>query len=78
MSSSPENRKNEHSEILARLRANPRVSMIRIASPEECSAGLSIQGVYDKDAVPELPHSGCSRKGGCICRYEPVLNDIYP
>jgi len=71
-------RKTENAETLSRLIANTRVSRIRIASPEDCNAGLHIQGVYDKDSVPELPHSGCSREGGCICKYEPVLNDIYP
>jgi hypothetical protein len=78
MSPEIKDRKKENAETLSRLIANPRVSRIRIASPGDCNAGLRVQGVYDKDSVPELPISGCSREGGCICKYEPVLNDVYP
>jgi hypothetical protein len=68
----------QQAEILEKLRANPRVKAIRVAAPQECSMGQSVQGVYDKDNVPELPLKGCSRPGGCICTYEPVLDTIYP
>lgn len=78
MTTNVEEKKAEHAEVLKRLIANPRVSKIRIASPDDCRTGLGFQGVYDKESVPELPFSGCSREGGCICRYEPFLNDIYP
>jgi len=64
--------------MLERMRANPRVAQIRLAAPEDCLVGLSIQGVYDKEDVPSLPRKECSRPGGCICTYEPVLNTIYP
>lgn len=66
-------------EVLARLQANQRVSAIRLAAPHDCRKGLSLQGVYQKDdQIPELPVKSCSRPGGCICTYEPVLNTIYP
>jgi hypothetical protein len=65
-------------EILARLRDNPRVAHIRLAAPEDCLLGLSLQGVYEKENVPPIPRKECSRPGGCICTYEPVLNTIYP
>lgn len=68
----------QQAEILARLKGNHRVSRIRVAAPEECRVGLSIQGVYSKGDAPTVPVLGCSRPGGCICTYEPVLNDIYP
>jgi hypothetical protein len=69
----------EKANTLARLKANPRVSAIRVAAPQDCRKGLSIQGVYDKDGeIPELPVKSCSRPGGCICTYEPVLNTIHP
>lgn len=68
----------QQSDILAKLRGNPRVRMIRLASPEDCNVGQSIQGVFTKEDAPELPFKGCSRAGGCICAYEPVLDDIYP
>ena len=71
--------KTNKAETLARLKANPRVSAIRVASPQDCLKGLSIQGVYDKRGeIPELPVKSCSRPGGCICTYEPILNTIHP
>ena len=78
MSTEIDTKAQEQAESLARLKKNKRVSSIRIGAPKDCSVGISIQGVYDKDAVPELPHKGCSRPDGCICQYEPVLNEIYP
>ena len=68
----------EQSEALERLRANPRVELIRVAGPEDCSTAQTVQGAYSKNEVPGLPIAACSRKGGCICAYGPVLNDIYP
>jgi hypothetical protein len=68
----------QQAEILVRLRANPRVLTIRVAAPEECNVGQSVQGVYSKEDAPELPVKGCSRPGGCICAYEPILDEIFP
>ena len=72
------NKTSEKAEMLARLRQNPRVAHIRLAAPDDCQYGLSLQGVYDKDDVPMIPRKECSRPGGCICTYEPVLNTIHP
>lgn len=63
---------------LSRLRANRRVSQIVVLAPQDCVLGQSIQGLYNPDEVPELPAEGCSRPGGCICRYEPFLSEIFP
>ena len=71
-------KKKQQKDILARLIENPRVIKIRLAAPQECAVGQSKQGVYEKDNVPELPLKGCSRPGGCICTYEPILSEIYP
>jgi hypothetical protein len=68
----------QQAELLAKLQANPRVELVRVAGPDNCSTAQTVQGVYDKLEVPVLPVEGCSRRGGCICTYEPVLNDIYP
>lgn len=72
------NRTTEKAEMLARLRQNPRVIRIQLASPDDCQFGLSIQGAYDKDSVPSIPRKECSRPGGCICTYEPILDTIFP
>lgn len=71
-------KKQQQAEILKRLQEKNRVSMIRVAAPPECNVGQTVQGVYPKETTPALPVKGCSRPGGCICAYEPVLNDIYP
>jgi len=68
----------QQSELLAKLQANPRVELVRVAGPDDCSTAQTVQGVYAKTEVPVLHVEGCSRPGGCICAYEPVLNDIYP
>ena len=68
----------QKAQMLERMRANPRVANIRLAAPDDCLFGLSIQGVYDKDNVPPIPRKECSRPDGCICTYEPILNTIYP
>ena len=68
----------QQGELLAQLRANPRVELVRVAGPQDCSTAQTVQGVYSKLEVPLLPVEGCSRPDGCICTYEPVLNDIYP
>ena len=71
-------KKRQQAEQLAELRANPRVELVRVAGPDNCSTAQGVQGVYSKSGVPVLPVEGCSRRGGCICTYEPVLSDIYP
>ena len=68
----------QQAELLAKLQSNPRVELIRVAGPDNCSTAQTVQGVYSKMEVPTLPVEGCSRRNGCICAYEPVLNDIYP
>jgi hypothetical protein len=64
--------------MLKKYQDNSRVSVIRVSAPSECTVGQMIQGVYAKDETPELPHKACARPGGCICSYDPVLDDIYP
>jgi hypothetical protein len=68
----------QQGQVLAALRANPRVELVRVAGPDDCSTAQTVQGVYNQLEVPMLPVEGCSRPGGCICNYEPVLKEIYP
>jgi hypothetical protein len=64
---------------LARFKANPRISRIRIIVPEDaCPACRHLEGEYDKDSVPELPLLDCSHPLGCRSFYEPKLEEIYP
>jgi hypothetical protein len=58
---------------------NPRVSSVRInVAGDACPLCYESRGTFKKDAVPHLPHEGCSHANGCRCTYEPVLTDIYP
>ena len=64
---------------LKRMQNNPRVTSVRInVAGDACPLCNESRGTFEKDAVPALPHEGCSHENGCRCTYEPVLNDIYP
>ena len=64
---------------LRQYKENPRVSLIRInVAGDACPLCYESRGSFEKDAVPRLPHEGCSHARGCRCTYEPVLNEIYP
>lgn len=64
---------------LRRFIENPRVSAIRISvAAGSCPLCYEGRGTFPKQAVPALPHEGCSHQYGCRCTYEPVLNDIFP
>lgn len=64
---------------LKRLRQNSRVLVIRLVIPDNaCPACQAVEGTYQKDNVPTLPVKGCSCPNGCICNYEPMLNEIFP
>lgn len=64
---------------LTHFKENPRVTFIRIiAAGDACPVCYQGRGTFTKDAVPALPHEGCSHNNGCRCTYEPVLNDIFP
>ena len=64
---------------LKQYQANARVSHVRInVAGDACPLCYESRGTFEKDAVPRLPHEGCSHARGCRCIYEPVLNEIYP
>ena len=58
---------------------NPRVSAVRVnVANDSCPVCYEARGTFAKDAVPQLPHKGCSHQHGCRCVYAPVLSEIYP
>lgn len=65
---------------LDRLRRNDRVTLIRVAVPDNaCPVCRELQGAYPKDSVPSLPPEGCSCPfGRTRAVYEPVLAEVYP
>ena len=61
---------------LKRMQANPRVRSIRVSVAfDACSHCYELLNTFPKNAVPHLPHHGCSHENGCRCFYEPVLDD---
>jgi hypothetical protein len=66
-------------QALQRLKANPRVSLIRLIVPADaCPACRHLEGEYEKDKVPLLPLDQCSHPLGCRAFYEPKLTTIFP
>ncbi len=64
---------------LKEFQNNSRVINVRISIYQDaCPECHSHQGTYAKDAVPHLPHVGCSHTDGCRCFYEPFLDVLYP
>lgn len=64
---------------LRRFRNNVRVKNIRLVVGEEaCPTCKAQAATYDKYQAPALPLEGCSCPHGCICFYEPMLDEIYP
>ena len=64
---------------LTKLKANDRVSLVRVSVGDNCCpACAAVQGAHPKDQVPALPVEGCSHVNGCRCFYEPVLTEIFP
>ena len=64
---------------LKKFQENPRVVAVRVSSPADaCPVCQETKGTYPKDKVPRLPVMGCSHPRGCLCFYEPVLDEIYP
>lgn len=77
MAARTEQRKRE----LEQIRKSPRASKVYIVAPDRtCPMARQIQGTYPKDSedIPELPHEGCSNPDGCVCRYEPFVDEVGP
>jgi hypothetical protein len=61
------------------LRANPRVTRVRLMVPHDaCPVCQRLTGEYPLDNVPDLPVEDCSHPLGCRSFYEPMLREIYP
>jgi hypothetical protein len=61
---------------LKRMKSNPRIRAVRVSVADDaCPYCYGLLNTYPKDAVPDLPHQGCSHENGCRCFYEPVLEE---
>ena len=74
-------RREERQRELKQIMDSPRASHVFIVTPDRtCPMARQIQGTYPKNSpdIPELPHEGCSNPGGCMCRYEPFVDEVGP
>lgn len=72
---SEEKQRKEQKAALKRIQEGGIATKVRImASRDSCPVCRALEGAYDFDEVPELPHEGCSHPAGCRCIYAPVLD----
>ena len=70
-----EKQRKEQKAALKRIQDGGIATKVRIlASDDSCPVCRSLQGAYEFDQVPELPHEGCSHPTGCRCIYAPILD----
>ncbi|NDJ53974.1 MAG: hypothetical protein GYB68_12950 [Chloroflexi bacterium] len=66
---------------LNQIRQSPRASHVYIVMPDPPTPLCrKIQGTFPKDSdrIPELPHPACPNPRGCLCRYEPFVDEVGP
>jgi hypothetical protein len=68
----------EQKAALARIRGGLATKVRILANHDACPVCKALEGVYEFDEVPELPHEGCSHPDGCRCFYAPVLDRFGP
>ncbi|HEX6385038.1 MAG TPA: hypothetical protein VF177_10240 [Anaerolineae bacterium] len=68
-----------HRQMLEKIRSGGIATKVRIlASHDSCPVCKALEGAYEFDNVPALPHEGCSHPQGCRCHYAPVLDRFGP
>ena len=72
---SEEKQRAEQKAALKRIQDGGIATKVRImASHDSCPVCRALEGAYEFDQVPELPHEGCSHPAGCRCIYAPILD----
>lgn len=73
-----EDKRSEQEEALEKIR-NGLATHVRILIHHDCCPFCkAMEGAYDFDEVPQLPHEECSHPLGCRCYYAPVLDQFGP
>ncbi len=72
------NRKVEQEAALENIRGGLATKVRLLANRDSCPYCQAMEGVYDFDNVPQLPHEECSYPDGCRCFYAPVLDYFGP
>lgn len=69
----------EQQAALKKIREGRIATKVRIlAARDACPVCKALEGAYEFDEVPPLPHEGCSHPDGCRCFYAPVLDRFGP
>lgn len=71
-------RRAEQKAALDKIRGGLATKVRILANRDACPYCQAMEGVYDFDDVPELPHEECSHPNGCRCFYAPVLDFFGP
>ena len=71
-------RKAEQKTALQNIRDGLATKVRILANRDGCPYCQAMEGVYEFDNVPQLPHEGCSHADGCRCFYAPVLDYFGP
>ncbi len=71
-------RKAEQKAALEKIQAGLATKVRILANRDSCPYCQAMEGVYDFDEVPQLPHVECSHPDGCRCFYAPVLDYFGP
>jgi len=68
----------EQKKALENIR-NGLATKVRILTHRDCCPYCeAMEGAYEFDEVPVLPHEECSHPDGCRCFYAPVLDKFGP
>ena len=68
----------EQKAALEKIRNGLATKVRILAAHDACPVCKALEGAYEFDEVPELPHEGCSHPNGCRCFYAPVLDRFGP
>ena len=71
-------KKKEQKAALKKIKEGLATKVRILAGAHACPVCTALEGVYEFDEVPELPHEGCSHVDGCRCFYAPVLDRFGP
>ncbi len=78
MATTMSDRQAEQEAALEKIRAGLATKVRIFASRDSCPYCDAMEGVYELDDVPQLPHEGCSHPQGCRCFYAPHLDKFGP
>lgn len=68
----------EQKEALEKIKAGLATRVRILTHGDCCPFCKTMEGAYEFEDVPQLPHDECSHPNGCRCFYAPVLDRFGP